>query len=160
MRRVSILVDTNVLLRYANANDPAHAIVVAAIRSLRASADEPQIIPQVLYEFWAVATRPLANNGLGLSVVECNRVVAGIEASFRLLNDKPLLFEEWRQLVADCDCKGKISHDARLVAAMRTHGLTQLLTFNSGDFARFPGLVIHDPATIAAAGQKAQSGDS
>lgn len=36
---------------------------------------------------------------------------------------------------------GKKSHDARLVAAMRVHKLTHVLTFNVDDFQRFPGVV-------------------
>lgn len=48
------------------------------------------------------------------------------------------------------DCKGKVSHHARIAAALRTHGLTYLLTFNVGDFARFPGLTIIHPNTVAA----------
>jgi hypothetical protein len=47
-------------------------------------------------------------------------------------------------------CHGRVSFDARLVAAMRTYGLTQLLTRNGPDFARFPGLTFLDPAALAA----------
>ena len=45
-------------------------------------------------------------------------------------------------------CHGRVSYDARLVAAMRTHGITRLLTFNGADFVRFPGITILDPATF------------
>ena len=54
-----------------------------------------------------------------------------------------------RILVSTCACHGKVAPDARYVAAMRTHGLDQLLTFNVGDFARFPGLTVIDPASVA-----------
>lgn len=47
-------------------------------------------------------------------------------------------------------CRGKPAHDARYVAAMNLHALTHLLTFNTPDFARFPGLVALDPAAVAA----------
>ena len=33
-------------------------------------------------------------------------------------------------------CHGRVSFDARLVAAMTTQGLTRLLTFNTADFNR------------------------
>lgn len=33
---------------------------------------------------------------------------------------------------------------------MRTHGITRLLTTNGADFARFSGLTILDPTTLAA----------
>ena len=40
--------------------------------------------------------------------------------------------------------------DARLVVALRTYGMTRLLTFSGHHFARFPGLTILDPASRAA----------
>lgn len=39
-------------------------------------------------------------------------------------------------------------HDARLVAAMVVHGVTNLLTLNTADFARYPGINVFDPAAI------------
>jgi hypothetical protein len=36
----------------------------------------------------------------------------------------------------------------RLVAVKQTHGLTEILTFNTVDFARFSGIVAIDPATV------------
>lgn len=52
-------------------------------------------------------------------------------------------------MVAAYACQGKVAHDARYVAAMRAHGLTHLLTFNGADFARFPGITVLDPHTVA-----------
>ena len=36
-----------------------------------------------------------------------------------------------------------------LAAAMRVHGVTHLLTLNSSDFARYPGIAAVHPATLA-----------
>lgn len=35
--------------------------------------------------------------------------------------------------------------DARLVAAMKRHGTSHLLTFNDGDFARFSDITVVNP---------------
>ena len=145
-----ILLDTNILLRYARAADPAFATVDTAINMLHASGEVLCVVPQNVYEFWATATRPIASNGLGLSVPECQVQVARVKRLFRFLPDLPTLFAEWEALVGAHACYGRVSYDARLVAAMRTHGITRLLTFNGADFARFPGLTILDPATLAA----------
>jgi predicted nucleic acid-binding protein len=64
---------------------------------------------------------------------------------FALLPDGPAVFHEWQRLVVTHDVKGRNAHDARLVAAMTVHGLHRLLTFNAGDFARFPGLTVLAP---------------
>jgi predicted nucleic acid-binding protein len=145
-----ILVDTNILVRYARTTDADFATVDAAVTTLHANGDLLCVVPQNVYEFWAVATRPAAANGLGLSITECTSEVALIKRLFRLLQDMPGLFNEWERLVETYSCHGRVSFDARLVAAMRTHGVTRLLTFNTAHFARFPGVTILDPAVIPA----------
>jgi predicted nucleic acid-binding protein len=41
-------------------------------------------------------------------------------------------------------------HDARLVAVMRTHGVTHILTFNVSDFVRYQsmGIVPVHPSSV------------
>jgi len=45
---------------------------------------------------------------------------------------------------------GKTTHDARLVAAMKVHGLNSIPTFDTGDFKRYPGIEVVHPADVAA----------
>ena len=144
------LLDTNILLRYAEAGNPLFATVDAALAALHGAGEVLCVVPQNLYEFWAVATRPVAGNGLGLSVPECVAQVARLKRLFGLLPDQPGLLAEWEQLVDAYACHGRVSYDARLVAAMRTHGITRLVTLNGGDFARFPGVTVIDPRAVAA----------
>ncbi len=145
-----ILLDTNILVRYARAADPDFATVDVSVNMLHATGESLCVVPQNIYEFWAVATRPIVANGLGFSVAECQVQVARIKQLFRFLPDLPPLFSEWEALVGAHACYGRVSFDARLVASMRTHGITRLLTFNGADFARFPGLVILNPAIVVA----------
>jgi len=149
---MNVLLDANILLRLADPTSATHAIAATAVVALRAQGDALHIVPQSVYEFWTVATRPIANNGLGLSSTECLTEMANLKAAFPLLNDHPTLFTEWEAIVAVVACHGKIAHDARYVAAMRTHGLTHLLTFNVSDFTRFSGITLLDPNVVAAAG--------
>jgi predicted nucleic acid-binding protein len=60
------------------------------------------------------------------------------------------LCDEWRRIVVAYQVSGKSSHDARLVAAMNVHGITQVLTFNVKDFARYPGIQAIHPRDAAA----------
>jgi predicted nucleic acid-binding protein len=145
-----ILLDTNILLRYVSPTDPAHSTARAAIASSQASGETLCIVPQNIYEFWVVATRPLTSNGLGFTVPEAQAEVARLKSLFSFLADQVNLFTEWEALVVAHDCKGKVAHDARLVAAMHTHGITRLLTFNGPDFHRYPGLTILDTAAVSA----------
>jgi len=43
------------------------------------------------------------------------------------------------------EVKGVQVHDARLAAAMNIHGITKLLTMNTRDFQRFPGIEALQP---------------
>lgn len=60
---MAYLPDTNVVLRLVNKKDPLHQIVQQAIEKLGQSGEDIVIVPQVLVEFWAVATRPITSNG-------------------------------------------------------------------------------------------------
>jgi predicted nucleic acid-binding protein len=147
---MTVLLDTNILLRLANPVDPAQTTAVTAIAALRANGAALCTVPQNLFEFWVAATRPVSNNGLGLSTTECMTEIAHIKVAFPVQLDSPALLAEWEKLVAAHDCKGKVAHDARLVAAMQILGIAQIMTFNISDFTRFPGLTILDPAKLSA----------
>ncbi len=143
-----LLVDTNLLVRLADTNSPHHATVTEALARLEDAGQDLVIVPQVLYEYWVVATRPVANNGLGRDVPTTLADLQDFMALFRLLRDERGIFERWRDLVTTGDVKGKLAHDARLVAAMLRHGVTHLLTFNVPDFSRFTGLQVVSPVDI------------
>lgn len=148
---MNVLVDANILLRLAEPGHPMYPPAQAAAAVLKGRGDVLCVVPQVLYEFWVVATRPLsANGGLGRTPAAVDREVDVILSGFPLYPDTPAVFPGWRSLVATHAVSGKPAHDARLVAAMQVHGVTHLLTFNGADFARFPVTAL-DPAAVAAA---------
>lgn len=122
-----------------------HSDAVAAVERLRAAGDQPVIVPQVLYEYWVVATRPANLNGLGLSPEAARRAVDEFMLTLLLLRDERGIFDHWISLVTDSSVAGKVAHDARLVAAMLRHGITHLLTFNAVDFSRFHGIAVLQP---------------
>jgi predicted nucleic acid-binding protein len=53
----------------------------------------------------------------------------------------------WQELVERHGVTGIRAHDARLVAAMQSYGISRLLTFNVSDFRAF-AVVILDPAAV------------
>jgi len=132
-----ILLDTNILLRSAEPRHVQRQTSVDAIDMLRQPGHDLIIVPQVLYEFWSVATRPIEQNGLGMSPAEAHVELTTIQRLFRLLRDERAVYAIWEQLVSALGVKGKRAHDARLAAAMQRHAVTHVLTFNATDFARF-----------------------
>ncbi|HBB95166.1 MAG TPA: PIN domain nuclease [Blastocatellia bacterium] len=145
---MSWAVDTNVLLRTTDIGDAAQPVAEAAMVALRRGGESLSIFPQNLIEFWAVATRPTINNGLGLSVAQAESQVNNLKDMFLLLDDTPEIFSAWERIVRRYQVIGKQAHDARLVAAMKVHSLTHLLTFNDRDFKRFTEITVINPQNI------------
>lgn len=143
-----ILIDTNVLLRCTEPKHIHYQSSLDAIDLPRSLGHELAIVPQVLYEFWSVATRPLLNNGLGMSPADAHAEIASVQKVFRLLRDERGVFSIWEHLVASYGVKGKQVHDARLAASLQRHCATHLLTFNISDFARYPFMTAMSPIDI------------
>jgi predicted nucleic acid-binding protein len=104
---------------------------------------------QNLVEFWAVATRPLGSeNGLGMSTEAVARELTAIKDLFPILPEPAAILEQWEYLVTTYEVSGKNTHDARLVAVMKLHGISRILTFNVADFTRFEGIEAVSPASF------------
>jgi predicted nucleic acid-binding protein len=140
------LLDTNVLLYLANPAAPEHASAKAAVAKLLVGDERPVIAAQVLYEFWSVATRPAAANGLGWSVAQARAEVETVRARFFLLEESPAVIDLWLDLAVAHGLKGKRIHDVHLVATMKANGVTRLLTFNAADFPVELGVSILTPS--------------
>jgi predicted nucleic acid-binding protein len=146
---VKWLVDTNLLLRIAQ---PSHPMYVDASRSLATIAgrgDQLGIIPQNLIEFWVVAARPIADNGLGISPANAADELINFKNLFVVLPDEAGIFLQWEGLVIKYNVSGKQAHDTRLVAAMLVHGLTHLLTFNDRNFKRYDEIAVVNPQNVS-----------
>jgi predicted nucleic acid-binding protein len=94
---MSVLIDTNVLLRSVQPTHPlcSHATVATLLKQ----SETVFFCPQNIAEFWNVATRPVAVNGLGFSHEEVLSEVHNIEGLLTLLPDSPGIYGEWKRLV-------------------------------------------------------------
>lgn len=137
-----IVIDTNVLIYSLNPGAVQHE---ASVRFLTQARGHAVIAPQCLYELWATASRAAQTGGLGASANESRALVDRFRTSLQLLPDPPALLDLWLDLVTTHGITGKRTHDARLVAFMRGHGLTRLATFNVDDFRAYPGLELTLP---------------
>jgi len=151
-----LLADTNLLLRLSDSGAALHPTAAHALAALFAREDEVFITAQNLVEFWAVATRPRESNGFGWDTQMTQREIADIRARFPLLPDTPEILDFWLRIVTSSSVSGKRTHDARLAAVMQVHSICNLLTFNTADFAGFPGITAVDPRTLARGAERAQ----
>ncbi len=107
------------------------------------------VAAQNLIEFWRVCTRPIDKNGLGLSPSEADRELTRLESLTVLLADSSAIYPEWRRITLAHGVSGVQVHDARLVAVMNLHGVRSIVTFNTKDFLRYPGLEVRHPAELS-----------
>lgn len=144
---MAVVIDTNMLLRSSQRVHPQSAIAARATNILDSKNEDLVVLPQNIVEFWAVATRPLSVNGLGLTVNQTILEVNRLSLLFELLPEVPI-HDEWLRLVTKYQVLGKNVHDARLVAAMIVNGIDSILTFNVPDFARHSEIKALDPALV------------
>lgn len=147
-----ILLDTNLLGRMTDSRDPQCATARHAVHALLGEGEQLVMVPQNLYEFWAIATRtpgasPAGQNGLGMTIEQASQWLGFFQRRFTLLPDRDDLPSRWHDLVRTLGIRGLRSHDARLAAAMQCYGIASLLTFNVADFHGLPVTVIN-PASV------------
>lgn len=143
------MADTNILLRFIAPEDPNHLLVRNIIYSLLNRGEEICYTSQNLGEFWNVCTRPsTARSGFGLSIEETDIRAQVIERYFTFKPDNAAVHTEWRRLIVDYRVSGVKVHDARLVAAMCVHGVTDIITFNTDDFTRYTEIAAYHPTAI------------
>ena len=144
----ALVLDTNVLLRMAEPKHPLHQTSVEAVDVLLGPTHQLHIVPQILYEFWVVATRSTKANGLQMTPTEARRSIDGFLASMILLPDNEAVFHRWFELSQRYAVKGTPNHDLRIVAAMSVHRVERLLTFNRRHFAKFREVEVVEPTEV------------
>jgi predicted nucleic acid-binding protein len=103
---MAVLLDTNILLRLMNPQAPQAVIAERALNALRARSEELQISAQNLVEFWAVATRPVTENGLGLVVEQAIFEMSALKSLFVVLPEIPLQ-SEWSVWLRNTVCPAR-----------------------------------------------------
>ena len=145
------LLDTGILLRLMNRQSQMHDEIRQAVRSLKLKGHVVAITLQNVSEFWNVCTRPAeARGGLDLTIDETRRRLRTIERIAVLLPDSVETYGRWKELVVNQGVRGVQVHDAKLAALMAVHGITHLVTLNTGDFARYPHVTALTPQQVTA----------
>jgi predicted nucleic acid-binding protein len=148
MAIASCLVDTNILLRIARRTDPQHKLIDSALAEMSLAGTILHYTHQNIAELWNVMTRPTARNGFGLSAVEAESEVRAIEAGMSFLAENEAVYREWRKIGVQHAVSGVQVHDARLVAVMRVHSVSHILTLNVEDFRRYGEATAMHPRSV------------
>ena len=87
---------------------------------------------------WLRSSEP----SLGRTPAEADLELQQLEETITVLPDNSAVYSHWRQIVQTVGVLGASVYDARLIAAMKSHGLNHILTFNVADFQRYSHLNI------------------
>jgi toxin-antitoxin system PIN domain toxin len=144
-----ILLDTNVLVYAVNADAPQHPESRAVVRAAIAGVLEAAVVPQVLLEFFSVATHPRrTQHPLGPEAAWQD--VATFRAALPVLDPRPGALSMLEELVVSRRPLGGAIYDLYLAAQMRSHGIGSVCTYNGSDFAGVPGISTVTPAEVLA----------
>ena len=151
---MAYLVDTGILLRFTNTQDPQHPAVRLDVEALVDRREELYVTPQNAGEYWNVSTRPISENGLGLPSASVTALLEQtLEPLCTVLVERRTLYSELKRLTAKYSVVGKQVHDARLVAMLLVWRIENVLTLNERDFRRYEpeGISIASPGSITRA---------
>ena len=145
---MGLLIDTGVLLRLVDRNDPDRAAIWNALRPVLPGGRPPATTLQNVAEFWNVSTRPASvRGGLGNPPGRVALRVLAIERYCEVVAETNQSYSIWRDLVATHKVIGASVHDARLVSVMLDRGISDILTLNPADFRRYP-INVHTPNQV------------
>ncbi len=144
-------VDTGIWLRLFDQSDPRQGSIRTSMIVLRQRGTAAAFNAQVVAEFWNVCTRPAsARGGYGLPHEDVERRVRFIERWGLFLPENAADYLDWKRIVASQRVTGVAVHDARIVAAMNTAGISNILTLNVADFRRYTHLQAWSPEDVVA----------
>ena len=124
------VVDTNVLLAATDRGRTGHGAALDVLNAWPAAGTTLYTSGQILREYYAVATRPPAVNGLGLRASDALTNIRTLRSRLNVLAENEKVADRLIALLEDVPCTGKQVHDANVVATMLSHGIRGRYTWN------------------------------
>jgi predicted nucleic acid-binding protein len=131
------MLDTNILLTATDEGRAGYKVALDLLNNWPAQGTTLYTSGQVIREYLGVATRPAAQNGLGLTVPDALDNARAFRSRMRLLTEDAKVANRLAELLRETKSGGKQVHDANVVATMLVHGVDTVVTLNTVDFARF-----------------------
>ena len=138
---MTAIIDASLAIGLLLPDHPRHARAVALVERAESLGYSLRLAPQTAYEAWVVLSRPVSDNGYGITPAALRKTLRSLRSVYPLLPDPADLVDRWLDLCGQYDVKGKPAHDARLAAWAMAHEVRAILTLNPGDFPRY-GLTV------------------
>jgi predicted nucleic acid-binding protein len=136
-------VDTNILVYATDSISPFYSVAVVALQRVLALG-AVLISPQIVNEYLSVAFRSSLSSGVPSPSMVLGNVQL-FRQRFHLVEENDVVITELIDLLRRFPAAGRRVHDTNIVATMVAHGVSHLLTNNTGDFARFAGIITVEP---------------
>ena len=133
-RGTKLLIDTNVLLEATDEGRRLHEQALVVFQFAQKAGLDLFLGTQVVREYLVVATRPVANNGLGMNMASALENIGRFRRRSSMIAETLRasdLFIEWAGQWGIC---GKKLHDLQILATASSAGMNALLTANQEDF--------------------------
>lgn len=133
-----VLLDTNVLIYAFTEKATHHQAARALLDQAKEESANLVVVPQVVSEFYAVATNPrqMVEARKPHEVLEVIRILLELPG-LTLLPTPPDVVTRWLELVNQRPVTGQKIFDVQLVATMLGNDVHRIYTFNTADFEAF-----------------------
>ena len=145
MRGDLVFLDTNVLLGATDISRSGHDQCRQVFQKALSSGIHLCLNGQVIREYLVVATRRVAENGLGLAVEDALFNIEQFRRKTVLLEETEAVSKSLVNLVELHGISGKRLHDANIAATMSAHRVGYLITLNLTDFDSFKEIECFEP---------------
>lgn len=141
-RGSKVLVDTNVLLEATDEGRRLHHHALELFRNASDAGVDLFLGTQVLREYLVVATRPIENNGLGMTSDHAIENLKRFQKRASLVAETLAAAELFMEWVGKYQIRGKRLHDLQILATASVAGMHALITANEKDYPNFSPLGI------------------
>ena len=129
-----LFLDTNILLAATDESRHHHLLASRLLSASGSLGCRCALSGQIIREYLVVATRSVEANGLGLDAADALANVEQLSSRLEFCDETESVSTRLRSLVRSYNWTGKRVHDANVVATMKAHGITRLVTENPADF--------------------------
>ena len=145
-----VFVDTNVFLGATDESRPYHKQAYRLLSIAGPRGYHLAMSGQIVREYLVVATRPVAQNGLGLATFDALANVQQFRQRVVLWPETEQVAARLLDLVRQHSLSGKRIHDANVVATMIVQGVDTLVSENVDDFDEFDEIDVIDTIALSA----------
>ena len=143
-----VMVDTNILLSATNRGRADHEASYRVFAKAMEMGLHLATCGQVLREYLVVATRPVAVNGLGLSLEDSLENLEWFRKRQVYLEETESVHHILVKLLKSHQVTSKNIHGMNIVAVMRQNSVRAILTNNAADFSGITEIEILGPKVL------------